>query len=939
MKSLGLTAVGLLIVFFSFVPSVLPAGFDGLTVTTITLKDDRGSLWPQPERLLPLIMQRPGAPFSRSDISRGLEYLYLKGLFKDVRVDAFPDNGGVRLEYTLFPITIVATVAIHGNHELSGSAIRAALPGLEGRELPQEKLLDISANIQTLYQAEGFYDTRVRFRTEQTTDPHRVILHVDITESVPTLIEDIRFTGNRVFTDKQLLSFMKSRKGRPLRRDVLLDRDTQAILEKYEQAGYLASRPGVVNMSFQGKKVYLTITGNEGPKVTITFSGNREFSSSKLSRNLIIWSEHDISETVIDSSVDSIKKLYRERGYPDVHVDVKRTEAPGKVDLEFVIQEGPKVSVRTILIRGNTVFTVKYMKRRMALRESGWFSSQPFREDLLDKDGENINDQYVDAGYLDVSVEKKVTRSVDGKAADVLITITEGRKTTVGSLSFEGNTVFTMQELLGKISLKPGMPYSERAVEDDRYRIRSSYSNKGYLYAGVEAVKTVSKAGEGPEKKQPPADAREQTAAPKQVDVRYGIAEDRLVTVGRIILRGNERTKDEVIMRELLVKPGDAYNYEAILKSQQNIYRLGFFGQVRFEPVLPGEKEYVKDMLLTVEERPAGAVEFGFGYGNLDRFRGFAELSYRNLWGSASYASIRIEGSDIIQRGIFNYREPWFLGHKLESRFNVVWSDQTELNEKTREIYYQTRKTTVGYGVEKVFNGLKASLTYQFENVDNYNVSPGVVPSAEDQGRVRLSSLTPAVIWDLRDNPFNPAKGSLHGVSVKEAMKALGSEADFTKVTVQTSWYLPLGDRLLGALSARAGMAWPHQDTAEIPLNERFKLGGGNTVRGYLQDMVGPTSIDPVTGNLVPTGGDSMVLFNGELRINPSKGFGLVLFTDAGNVWTGRDINLDDLRASYGAGIRYNTPVGPLRLDYGQKIHRLAGESPGQLHFSIGQAF
>lgn len=939
MKSLGLAAAGLLIVFFSFVSSVLPAGLDGLTVTTITLKDDRGNLWPQPERLLPLIVQRSGTPFSRSDIRHGLEYLYLKGLFKDIRVEAFPDTGGVRLEYTLFPITIVAKVAIHGNHELSGSTIREALSELEGRELPQEKLFDISTNIQTLYQAEGFYDTRVRFRTEQTKDPHRVILHVDITESEPTLIEDIRFTDNRVFTDKQLLSFMKSRKGRPLRRDVLLDRDMETILEKYEHAGYLASKPGVVSMSFRDKKVYLTITGNEGPKVTITFSGNRVFISKELNKSLLIWSEHDISETVIDSSVDSIKKLYRERGYPDVRVDVKRTEAPGKVDLEFVVQEGPQVSVRTILIRGNTVFTAKYMKRRMALRESGWFSSRPFREDLLNKDGENIIDQYVDAGYLDASVEKKVTRSVDGKAADALITITEGRKTAVGSLSFEGNTVFTMQELLGMVSLKPGRPYSERAVEDDRYRILSSYSNKGYLYAGVEAVKTVSKAGEGPEIKQPPPDAKEQTAAPKQVDVRYGIVEDRLVTVGRIILRGNERTKDGVIMREVLVKPGDPYNYEAILKSQQRIYRLGFFGQVRFEPVLPGEKEYVKDMILTVEERPAGAVEFGFGYGNLDRFRGFAELSYRNLWGSASSASLRIEGSDIIQRGIFNYQEPWFLGHKLESRFNVVWSDQTALNERTREIYYQTRKTTVGYGVEKVFNGLKASLTYQFENVDNYNVSPGVVPSPEDQGRVRLSSLTPAVIWDLRDNPFNPTKGSLHGVSVKEAMKALGSEADFTKATVQTSWYLPLGDRLLGALSARAGMAWPHWDTGEIPLNERFKLGGGNTVRGYLQDMVGPTSADPKTGNLVPTGGDSMALFNGELRINPSGGLGLVLFTDAGNVWTGQNINLDDLRASYGAGIRYNTPVGPLRLDYGQKIHRRAGESPGQIHFSIGQAF
>ena len=340
-------------------------------------------------------------------------------------------------------------------------------------------------------------------------------------------------------------------------------------------------------------------------------------------------------------------------------------------------------------------------------------------------------------------------------------------------------------------------------------------------------------------------------------------------------------------------------------------------------------------MLLTVEERPAGAVEFGVGYGNLDRFKGFVEVSHRNLWGGAQYASLRAEGSDILKRTIFNYQEPWFLGRRLESRFTLTWFDRKEINSQTREIYYQTRETAVAYGVEKVHRRFRFSLTYQLEDVNNYNVNPDAVLSPEDIGHLSISSLNPGILWDLRDDPFNPQRGSLHGLAVKEALKALDSQADFTKATVQTTWFFPLGGDVVAALSARAGMARSHRDTDQVPLHERFLAGGSNTVRGYTQDSVGPKGTDGKT----PTGGDGMAVFNAELRTNPGGGFGLVFFTDAGNVWKGEQIKLYDLRASYGAGIRYNTPVGPLRVDYGQKINQREGESPGELHLNIGHAF
>ena len=217
-----------------------------------------------------------------------------------------------------------------------------------------------------------------------------------------------------------------------------------------------------------------------------------------------------------------------------------------------------------------------------------------------------IHDRYVDAGFLAAVVRNRVDFAANGTEALVTYDITEGPRTLVRNIFFEGNSVLSGAELQARISLKPGSPSSERFAEEDRYRILSAYASKGYLYARVD----VERSGEG-----------------NSVDLVFRITEDQMVRIGRIILRGNERTDDHVILREVDVHPGDPYDYGAVLLGQQHIYRLGFFSLVRFEPLHAGEKEYTRDMLLTVEERPAGAVELSVGYGDLDRLprlcRGF----------------------------------------------------------------------------------------------------------------------------------------------------------------------------------------------------------------------------------------------------------------------------------------------------------------------------
>jgi outer membrane protein insertion porin family len=917
----------------------LPAAadeFDGLPITRIVMKDDRGVVWPDAANLLPLAQVKVGDPFSRDAVRRGIGYIYLKRLFRDVRVDAFHEDGGVRLEYTLFPVTIVDRIVLRGNHCLGDREVLAALPGVEGRELREEAFPDLRTNIQTRYQDDGFYNALVNFRVEPTKTPYRADLYVYITEPKRTVIEDVRFLGNTVFSPDELLEVMKNRPGRPLLTNVLLDDDLQAIRKKYADAGYPSAKTGPVNLRFRDDHASIEIGGTEGTKVITSFTGNEEFSDEKLRDMLLIWSEHDISDTVVQSSVDKIRNAYRDKGYADAAVEVRRTEGQGAVNLAFTIHEGPRVLVDDIRVKGNRAFSAKEIRAMMATQVTHWYTTAThlfstrtdyYREDVLDNDVGVINDRYVADGYLSAEVNRTVLRSADGRKATIVITVDEGTQTVTGKVTFAGNVALGDRELRDLLKLRTGMPFDEQVMDEDRYRIVKRYADKGYLYARVDAEKR-------------PVPATDQPAPSSAVmDVVYRIVEDQQVRMGTVVLRGNLYTKDYVILRELQPATGQPYNYEAILKSQLRVYRYGYFSQAKFEPVHPFEKEAVKDMVFTVEERPAGSVEFGVGYGNLDRLRGFLEVSHRNIEGTGRYASIRLEGSDILQRAALTIQEPWFMGFRnVDGRFLLAWSDSKRINQDTRQIYYQTRKSTASYGIERTDGGLKSSLTYQFENVTNYNVLVAAELTPEDTGNVLISSLSPAVVWDLRDDPFNPTRGSVHGATLKEAMKPLGSDADFSKATVQTTWYFPAAERTVLALSSRAGMAWPHRDTVEVPLHERFYLGGGTTVRGYTQDSVGPQGLD-AQGNKVPTGGNSMVQLNAETRMNAAGGSGIVFFVDAGNVWVDRHIRLDDLRASYGAGLRYATPVGPLRLDYGQKIHRRPGESPGELHFSIGQAF
>ena len=275
MKSFGLVVAAFCVLLLAMPRPSFSSQFSGLPVTEIVIQDDEGRPWPHAAQVAPLLNVRPGDTFSSEIIGNGISYLYLKGLFKDIRVDGSPAAGGVKLVYTLVPITVVDKVVIKGNHALPASKIMDAIPGVEGKELREDKFHQYRTAITALYQSEGYYDATTDFRLEKLPEPHRVALRIDIHEPRPTVIAALVFSGNTVFTEWQLDRMMESETGKPLRSDVLLDADLAAILEKYTGAGYPAAKPGPVDISFRDGKAFVRVYVTEGPKVTVQFMDSK----------------------------------------------------------------------------------------------------------------------------------------------------------------------------------------------------------------------------------------------------------------------------------------------------------------------------------------------------------------------------------------------------------------------------------------------------------------------------------------------------------------------------------------------------------------------------------------------------------------------------------------------------------------------------------------
>lgn len=537
-----------------------------------------------------------------------------------------------------------------------------------------------------------------------------------------------------------------------------------------------------------------------------------------------------------------------------------------------------------------------------------------YNPDLLDSDRETLKDFYNALGYLSASIEEFQTEyAEDSQKMNIAVKVHEGSKTVITSVNIIGANLVSETELQKIINIIPGNAYNEVDISDARFRVIEFYSNKGFPEVSISINKEIDD---------------------QKANITFQINEGTIALFGKAIVTGNRRTDYTVVKRELLQRENMPFDYSILTQERQKLYKIGLFTDVDME--ILDKYDDRKDVLMKLHEGNAGAVELSLGYAEYEKYRGVIDLSYRNLWGMNRQASLRLVLSSLEKRYILQYYEPWLNGTDLPFRAFILGEDKKEINIDTRETRYRLTRHTVTAGVErKLTPHLVSELFYEFSLVNTFDVQPDVILSREDTGTLIISGMRFGVIYDTRDNPFYPTKGTLSGIGVKLTSPVFLSETDFIKLAFYGNFYHELTKRLVLAASFRGGLAKGYNDTTELPIVERFFLGGRTLVRGYSQDNLGPKGSD---GN--PTGGNAFLMESLEMRIALSKSLGVVTFLDGGNVWLEiKDINPADFKFTTGLGLRYNTPVGPLRIDYGHKLQKEKGESSGELHFSIGHAF
>jgi outer membrane protein insertion porin family len=837
-----------------------------------------------------------GSELSEEKVGEGIKRAFRKGIFAKISVEADEAVEGlviIRVKERKF----VDEIEIEGRRHVKKDFIKENLSNKEGNVFRPDLFEADRRKILDLLKKKGFPAADLNFQVEDE-GPSMVKVIVKLNEGNPVRIKNIKVAGR---PPEGIVLPMRLHIG-DIYDEFHLREWVERVEEFLKDMGYLD--PDVGPHTFDDG--ILTLNVDPGERLLIGFKGNDSISDKDLLEVMPFYMEGGVRTDLIDEAVRDILDVYHGRGYPFAQVaPIVSLEDDGR-HVDFYIYEGNKILVDYVRLVG-TSLPEKRLKEIMSVRERKVYNLEQVHSDI-----QKLREFYLALGYKNVELMEPEV-SISDEWARIEIHVKEGQRFEYSEISVMGAGAYDMSEYFGALRIKKGDPYNEVDILDTRRDMTKICRRNGYPDCVVETQREFDAGG---------------------VRVVFKVYTGDQKVFGKTIVSGNLSTKTRVIQRELEYREGIPLDTSRLVETRQNLYKLGLFSEVKITTI---EREgYVEDVLVEVQEAKPGALEFGFGYSEYENIRGFVDISHRNLFGLDRRASLRAEVSSLYTRYILNYTEPWFLDRNLVAKSYVLREDRKEENIDTGELRYRVKKHSAGFGVEKqLTRTIKADLTYKYSIVETFDVDPDVILSKEDTGTLAISSITPSIAYDTRDNPFDPQRGSFTGLSVKTAASVLASETDFVKATAHISGYERANRWLILAISLRGGIAQGFNETEELPLVERFFLGGRNSVRGFDQDELGPKGED---GN--PTGGNAFVSGSFELRVRVMGNWRLVPFMDGGGVWIEpEDFDIDELRYTAGIGLQYNTPVGPIRIDYGHKIDREPDESRGEVHFSIGHAF
>jgi outer membrane protein insertion porin family len=767
-----------------------------------------------------------------------------------------------------------------------------------------------------------------------TSDPLQSV-SAETQEEPARLVTSIEVKDNKAISTNTIVSKMKTRIGSPYQENVISD-----DLKRLYLLNFFSDIKIDTEAYKDGIKVIVTVT--ERPIIDkIAFFGiNRiTLKDEKLKAQLKSKEGQYLDYPSLAEDLRILQKMYEKIGYNAAKIDYKLDTDKGtnKVKISFNVIEGGRVRIKNIIVEGNKAFTSGRILKLLKTKRAWFFNAGALKEDVLKEDLERIKAFYLRNGYIDVVVDNEV--KPDEKKAYLLylnIKIKEGNKYLVGNVSIKGNKDISEKEIIMRLKdCVPGKTFSEEAMRSDLVSIQGLYFDRGYISAHLQESFSLNS----------------QTS---RVDIGYDIVENQITYVDKIKVRGNIKTKDIVIRREMRIHPGDRFDGEKLRRSKERLQNLGFFEEIGYDTE-DTEVSDQKDLIVDVKETKTGAFSFGGGYSTVDDFVGFVEIEQKNFdwknWpyftGAGQDLKIRATVGTVSGGFDLSFTEPWLFDYPISFGF---------------DLYKRTHKrdSDVGYGYDEDVTGgdirlgkelseyLRGDLVYRIDSIDISNIDDDSTSDLKSEAGTNLiSSITPSFTYDSRDNIFDTHKGNLFTGSFAFAGGPLGGDKNYWKFFGRASHFIPLPRNSALELRGRIGLADPYGDSTKIPIYERFFAGGAYTIRGYEERAIGP--FDP--GSKDPLGGTSMLVGNLEY-LYPLFGFlKVAAFYDVGNVWeklgdigSSRDTsnNTGGFKSSFGLGLRIKTPIGPIMLDYGIPMNKAPGEdskSDGRFHFSVSNSF